>query len=98
KVFAGFFTDVIIEPRLDTGTPSEIIRFAVTELDDLLYVLQLLTTDLANKYPDDWDFSDLPIAVTFDKHGQFISDEAEKFFQEASSGTAPVQSVNGLEG
>lgn len=85
KVYAGFFTDVIVEPRLDTGTPAEILRFGMSELPDLLYVAQLLATDLQNKFPDDWDFSDLPIAMTFDKYGQVTNEIAQAYFEQAVS-------------
>ena len=52
KVYAGFFTDIIVEPRLDTGVPSDIIRFGEAELTDLLYVFQLLAAPTSS-YPVD---------------------------------------------
>lgn len=89
KVFAGFFTDIIVEPRSDTGVPAEIIRFGEVELTDLLYVLQLLAADLANKYPDDWDFSDAPITLSFDKYGNITNPVA----QQAAESVFPVYRV-----
>lgn len=87
KIYAGFFTDVIIEPRLDTGTPSEILRFGDVELSDFLYVLQLLATDLANKYPDDWDFSSPDVVMAFDRFGRVTSDEAAQYLSQLIDAT-----------
>lgn len=59
----GFFTDIVVGPRLDSGKPAQIFRFFIDKLSDLLYVLNLLMADIQNTYPDDWDFSTFPKAV-----------------------------------
>ena len=83
KVDAGFFTDVIVEPYSITGVPAEIMRFGDTLLSDLLYTLQLLAQDIINRYPDDWDFGDAPIAMAFDKYGRVTSPITEAYFENA---------------
>lgn len=56
KVSGGNIVSVVIEPRLDTGTPSEIMRLYLTDLTDLVYALSLLQSALpSNPEPDDWD-------------------------------------------
>ena len=82
KVYAGFFTDIIVEPRLDTGVPSDIIRFGEAELTDLLYVFQLLAADIVNRRPDDWDFGDVPAVMAFTKYGQVTNVIAEAYFRQ----------------
>ena len=83
KVDAGFFTDVIVEPRLDTGVPAQIMRLSTNSLSDLIYAIELLAQDIINRYPDDWDFGDAPIAMAFDKYGRVTSPITEAYFENA---------------
>lgn len=90
KVYAGFFTDVVIEPRYDTGTPPQIMQFGESLLADLTYTLQLLATALSTEFPDDWDFSDVPIALSFDKYGQPTNKIAEGYVEDLVVGLLPA--------
>lgn len=85
KVNTGLFTDVIIEPRLDTGVPAEIFRFSEVLLGDLSYTLQLFAADLSNTIPDDWDYSSPNAVMVFDKYGQVQNVITEAYFQQAVS-------------
>lgn len=83
KVAAGLFTDIIIEPRLDTGTPAEILRFGDPERSDLQYVIALLAAELSNLFPADLDFSDVPAVMAFNKYGQVLNPIAQDYFEQA---------------
>lgn len=56
KVSDGLLTSVVVEPRLDTGTPAETMRVRLSDIADILYALTLFQADVTKK-PDDWDIS-----------------------------------------
>lgn len=96
----GFFTDIVVGPRLDSGKPAQIFRFFIDKLSDLLYVLNLLMADIQNTYPDDWDFSTFPKAVVVGPGGVIDSDllprqEMDSWYALKGEGDSTYISDNG---
>lgn len=105
KVQSDLFVDIVLEPRYDNGTPSQIMRYYEGKQDDLLYVLNLLATELGALRQGDWDMSELGPIVPgsrFDRQlAEGLQDPETEFYkavQDAAQVDSSVTSVNGKEG